>query len=272
MKRLIINADDLGLSPGVDKGIFSSVEAGSVRSLSALTGGPDFKNAIDRAGSLEGVGIGIHLNLTGVWDSTKTPAPPGFFRTRPSTLLRLCLSGRADLGFARACIKRQIEAFLDTGIQPTHIDGHHHVHIFPGIAGIAADLEKEYGIQRARMPVEGWSAYCAGNGFLVKRLLVRILSSKAKKVYGSREIRFPDRFFGFGLMDRPDFKERLIKVLSRIGHGISEIMVHPGSKEEGFDLDPYSDGRAIETAVLTAPGTKEAIRNLGITLVSFSEL
>ncbi|MBU0756240.1 MAG: ChbG/HpnK family deacetylase, partial [Planctomycetes bacterium] len=146
MKRLIVNADDLGLSGPVNQGIFQAAKEGCVRSATALSRAPAFQEGIDLLGSLDQVGIGIHLNLTGCWEAPDREAPPGFFKGNPKSLLKACLTGAVDLDFAESYLRKQIEAFLNTGLIPTHFDSHHHVHVFPGIAPLVTRIAKSYGI------------------------------------------------------------------------------------------------------------------------------
>jgi predicted glycoside hydrolase/deacetylase ChbG (UPF0249 family) len=177
MKQLIVNADDLGLSPGVNEGIREAAEQGCVRSATALPGAPFFEEGMDKIRALDKVGIGIHLNLTGAWDAPSSGVSPCFFCGTPGPLLAACMKGKADLDYAEMSLRRQIEAFLRTGLTPTHLDGHHHVHVFPGIAKRVARLAAEYGISKARLPRDGWASFRACGGSVAKRLAISIASS-----------------------------------------------------------------------------------------------
>jgi predicted glycoside hydrolase/deacetylase ChbG (UPF0249 family) len=272
MKQLIVNADDLGLSPGVNEGIVQAIESGCVRSTTALAGAPAFTEGIEKAAGLDGVGIGIHLNLTGPWNAPPKKIPAGFFRGTPGPLLTACLTARIDLGFAERCLREQIESFLRTGIKPTHLDGHHHIHLFPGIAPLAARLGSEYGIPFVRLPRGLLSGYRACRGDLFKRLLIHFLARRGASHYRARSIRSLDRFIGFGLMGRTDYRNRFHKILDVIEEGTTEIMVHPGMAGDNLILDSYVKGRTVETAALTASETLERIARLGIRLISYGDL
>lgn len=272
MKRLIINADDLGLSVKINEGIFTASRDGCVRSTTALTGAPAFEDGLERVSSLYNVGIGIHLNLTGSWDDPGTSVPAGFFRGTPSSLLGRCLAGRADLDFAEGCLRKQVEAFLETGRRPTHVDGHHHVHIFPGIASRIVKLAREYGIRRVRLPLDSMSLLRTPRGGWFPRLLVGLLSRRARRIFRQGSLMSPDRFLGFGMMGRRDFKERFIRILECGFDGTSELMVHPGMPGDGERLDFFSGDRSIELKALTASDTMEIIEEHGYRLVSFEEM
>jgi predicted glycoside hydrolase/deacetylase ChbG (UPF0249 family) len=272
MKQLIVNADDLGLSPGINEGIAQAIGSGCVRSTTALTGGPAFSKGLEKMADLQGVGIGIHLNLTGTWDAPSDTAPAGFFRGTPGPLVRACLTARADLTFAEGCLRGQIETFLSRGLEPTHLDGHHHIHVFPGIAPLAARMAEEYGIPCVRLPRGLLPGYRACKGEFMKRLLIHLFARRSAPCYHARSIRSPDRFFGFGLRGRADYPRRFRAILDQLKDGTTEVMVHPGMAEEKFTLDSYSEGRTVETAALVARETLERISRLGIRLISFRDL
>ncbi|MFH2002363.1 MAG: ChbG/HpnK family deacetylase, partial [Planctomycetota bacterium] len=71
MKQLIINADDLGLSEGINQAIYDCARAGTVLSATALVHGHAFRQGLELLSGVTGMGIGIHLNLTGLWDAPK---------------------------------------------------------------------------------------------------------------------------------------------------------------------------------------------------------
>jgi predicted glycoside hydrolase/deacetylase ChbG (UPF0249 family) len=168
-------------------------------------------------------------------------------------------------------MRRQIEAFLDTGRTPTHFDSHHHVHLFPKIGSLAARLAKSYGIERARLPCETWPAIFACPGAWGTRLVVAPLARTIARTLKSNSIRTTDRFFGFGLMGNRNYANRLQRIFEIVGSGTSELMTHPGLEEEG-SIDSYSTGRIEETRALTAPETLHALDRNNIRLVSFDQL
>lgn len=265
MKVLIVNADDLGLSPGVNEGILRAAREGCVRSATALAGAPAFREGVEAFAALEGRGLGLHLNLTGSWDRPEGSVPPGFFHGGPLPLLLAALSGRLDRAFARASLRRQIETFLETGLHPTHLDGHHHIHVFPGMAALVAELAVEYRIPALRLPLE------AGRPGLKGRLVAR-LARRAAPCFHEAGLRRPDRFFGFRLAGRRSFGKRFRESLERLVDGVTEVMVHPGTGTPDVPFDAYVRERARELQSLTSPGILERVEALGIRLASFSIL
>lgn len=271
MKRLIINADDLGLSEGVNNAILDCAKAGALRSATALSMAPAFEHGFDRLAPRESFSLGIHLNLTGQWGSPTGRVPFGFFNGTPGKLLVASLAGRVDLDYVERCLHRQFEAFLDACGTPTHYDGHHHVHMFPGIARVAAKVAKEYGVAKARVSNEEMVDPRRGHGIGIKRKLVSMLSRSARRHLRAREIHSPDNFFGFGLMDKKDFRQRLHSLVSHAGEGFTEIMVHPGPEEADFHFDPYTE-RYAETEALKDKALLDLLEEKGIQTASYKDL
>jgi predicted glycoside hydrolase/deacetylase ChbG (UPF0249 family) len=271
MKRLIVNADDLGLSRSVNQGIEETARQGCVRSATVLCDAPAFEEGIALLRDIEGVGIGIHLNLTGAWAAGRGERR-GFFTGRPGPLLRACITGRIDEDFVEKHFTEQFESFLKTGLTPTHFDGHHHVHVFPRIAALAVRIAKSFGIFKARLPLESWSVFKATPGALGVRLTVGALARWAAPLYRKNGIRVPDRFLGFGLMNSDDYPQRLARSLECVEDGWTELMVHPGGPEQGDALDEYSAGRVEERSALCDPATLDALAQQEIELVSFADL
>ena len=266
-KRLIINADDFGLSPGINKGIIRAVKAGVVTSATLLTQGPAFREAIEAAPA--DLGLGVHLNLTGGWGMPKGGAPVGFYTNNPALLLWRCFAGRVDLTFAQTELRKQIEAFAKIGDLPTHLDGHHHIHVFPGMAELVAELAVEYNIPSIRLPRPSFSLWRRP---LIKRTLMGQLATKAGRLFEARGLKFPPGFWGFSLYGSGDFGWRLQAVLEKIEAGTHEIMSHPGLPGPDFTLDAYRQARIVECEALCDPKVLEKIRECGISLVSYADL
>ena len=150
--RVIVNADDLGMSERVNSAIFELIEAGRVTSTTLLTNGPSADAALRQAAKTRGASFGVHLNATQFRPLTDSPAlrplldGDGLFAgtVRSSPIDR---SLKAALGWE---FEAQIEKVRAAGITVSHLDSHHHIHTLPALRKVLADLRKRLGISRVR--------------------------------------------------------------------------------------------------------------------------
>jgi len=128
----IINADDLGMSAEIDRGIFEGHDGGIVTSTSLMVDGPDAEAAIQQTRQRPDLGLGIHVafDVEGKW-----------------------LVDAQDLDGVQRELDRQLAAFVRlTGGPPTHIDSHHHFHRLFNVARLFLAAGRRYGV-----PVRGFS-------------------------------------------------------------------------------------------------------------------
>ncbi|MDP2659278.1 MAG: ChbG/HpnK family deacetylase, partial [Dehalococcoidia bacterium] len=159
MKVLIVNADDLGLSPGVNAGIVKAHRSGIVTSASLMANLPGAAPAVALARENPGLGIGLHLNLTAGRPLTGCPTllgARGSFLPLSRLLLRLAVLPRARRE-ARAEMGAQAERLWSLGVWPDHLDSHHHIHLCRPLRRCASSLAAELGVPM-RLPAERLSA------------------------------------------------------------------------------------------------------------------
>jgi predicted glycoside hydrolase/deacetylase ChbG (UPF0249 family) len=132
---LIVNADDLGLSDGVNAGIAEAHERGIVTSASLMVRRPAVAGAGEIGCSYSSLAIGLHLDL-GEW-----VYEGGEWRVAYE---RCCPEEAAEV--EREC-RAQVEAFRRLlGRDPTHLDSHQHVHLNEPVAAIATAIAAELGV------------------------------------------------------------------------------------------------------------------------------
>ncbi|WP_073153978.1 chitin disaccharide deacetylase [Seinonella peptonophila] len=143
MIDLIVNADDFGLSRGVNHGIVDAHKYGIVTSTTMLVNMPGASHAVELAKATPSLGVGIHLTLTCGRPILHVPSlmnEDGFFR----------LSSRdqddkqIDLDEVEREWVAQIEKFASFGLEPTHMDSHHHVHGWEILQPIVARVSQKY--------------------------------------------------------------------------------------------------------------------------------
>jgi predicted glycoside hydrolase/deacetylase ChbG (UPF0249 family) len=154
MRRLIVNADDLGYDRVVNEDIFRLIEAGSVTSATILANGPAVEAAAARLQDFPQASFGVHLNVT--------EFPP---LTRGGVLDALCdESGALATGWARnlalsgemrkAVFREwcaQVERALDLRVPVSHLDSHHHIHTHPALFGVFKRVQFRFNIRKARL-------------------------------------------------------------------------------------------------------------------------
>ncbi len=207
---LIINADDLGLSEEINAGILQGLIHGFVSDTSLLVKAPFAPQAFSGLKSL-GIGhAGIHINLDSLlgWE-------PGGIEHKTRHMLNILMNDKA---FLRECTLEamdQIEIFMSSGLIPTHLDTHHHVHGFLPVFDILVALIEKYRIPAIRFSRHGY------------RLPTREDIPFENKVYQHMEdtLRLNRIFFCTNYLEGAD------KVCDA-GKGTTEIVVHPSQGGE----------------------------------------
>ncbi len=148
--KLILNADDFGLSPSVNKGIVEAFQQGIISSATMMMNTPYTDEAIELAKKHNLKNIGIHLNLTygkSVLPASEVPS----LVDENGTFHYVCMLGYYTQYLdAKKELKAQIEKFLASGLTPTHIDHHHYFNEIPNILKAYLELAQEY-----NLPVRG---------------------------------------------------------------------------------------------------------------------
>lgn len=274
MRRLIVNADDFGLSPAVSGGILEAHTKGIVTSTTMMVNFPTADAAAAMALTAPRLGVGIHLNATGgppVLRPEEVPSllgPSGRFR-RDYYALRY----RIDVDELRREWRAQIEKFLSFGLKPTHLDSHHHVHHLPPFLTVAVELAKEYGIPNIRLVHQ----HDLRGGFSINptELLYRRYARRAELALATAGLKTPDRVLGCATAaGEPALTvDRLVTWLHNLSDGTSELMCHPGYVDEELRYrSSLLDHRVRELEVLIDPAARAAIKDSGIELINYGAL
>ncbi|HPI92576.1 MAG TPA: ChbG/HpnK family deacetylase [Deltaproteobacteria bacterium] len=240
--RLVINADDLGLSREINEGILWGLANGCISDTSMLIKAPHAQNAVEGLGSLGISHAGIHINLDEVlgWS-------PGGREVHPRRVLMDLLETG---GFSKEChaeARRQIEMFLSTGLIPSHIDTHHHVHGFMSVFRIILALAREYGIPAVRFSPKGY------------RLPTREDIPFDEGLYAVMQGELRER----GLYSCDCCLEGAHR-LEETGPGDTELVVHPSRRGEPW--------RSAELDSLKGRDSDSRLAARGIRVVSFRDL
>ena len=146
MAILYVNADDFGLHADIDRGIIACVNAGRVTGVSVAANGQSIDWAAVRE-LAKRVRVGVHMTLVG---------EPWLTRARCFTSWSTLVPWLLWPGHAAALeleVRAQVDAMLQAGVTPTHLDSHQHVHMMPTVWPVVSRVAKEYSIARVRVPV-----------------------------------------------------------------------------------------------------------------------
>jgi predicted glycoside hydrolase/deacetylase ChbG (UPF0249 family) len=249
VKRLIVNADDLGRTRGVNRGVFEAHRRGIVTSATLMVNYPAASEVRGLSDASPRLGIGLHVQLTG--------GPPQLPPARIPSLVgvdgRLApkpdgLAG-ADPAEVEAEARAQLARFRELmGRDPTHFDSHHHSHRVGAVFAAVVALAKETG--RPVRPADPAQVE------LLRRSGVRTPEH------------FSEEFF-----DETARLDVLLAIVRGLPEGTTELMCHPAVVDEELrSTSSYALPRARELAVLTNPEALEAVRESGALLVSYAAL
>ena len=230
-RTLIVNADDLGRSAAINAGIFRAHVEGVVTSASLMVRWPDAEDAARAAAGHPGLGLGLHLDL-GEWA----------YRAGEW----LSTYEVVDLDDAEA-VAREVRAQLDrfralVGAEPDHLDSHQHVHMSsPVVRDITASVARELGV-----PLRSHSDRVSHCGDFYGR------TAQGELMHD-----------GIG-------SENLLRIVSELPEGVTEVGCHPGAA--GVDDPLYGDERALELQTLCDPAVRDALDRRGVRLTSFARL
>ena len=286
MRRLVINADDLGADEPRNEGIFEAIEAGVVTSATVFANGPALEDALTRIRALKKrkISFGLHLNL-----SQGTPVseghrllvgPDGNFPGKIAARELLMQRGNKDLEKEIAAeMESQVARLRSAGIELHHMDGHQHVHVFPAVTSLAVRLAERHGIRWMRIPDEPEPPFAGrlkreDSALFEEAQMFSGLAAKARVHLDKARVKKTDAFRGLYLKGRLSV-ELLEEVLENLPGGLTELMVHPGKTAEGDD-SPFSyfstSERWGELQALMDERFRAALTRCGVGLVSFLEV
>lgn len=243
MAALIVNADDFGLAPGVNRGIRAARLHGIVRSTSVIVNLPQFAESVRELRAVPDIGIGLHLNLT-------QGTPVSAARDVPSLVdAQGMLQGDHDdiaarwtLDDVRRELGAQVELFRSTGLPLGHLDSHKHIHRHLKVLEVVIDLARSL------------------------HLPVRPLHRDRLDAAG---IASPERYVD-DVFFAPDGPDRLMERLLALSAGVSEFGCHPGYADDILrQRSVWVEERERELRLFTADAIWTVVRDLRIDLVDY---
>ncbi|HEX4074564.1 MAG TPA: ChbG/HpnK family deacetylase [Candidatus Acidoferrales bacterium] len=288
--RVIVNADDLGMSRGITDGIILAHRYGFVTSASLMVNMSAAEYAISRVAAAPRLSIGVHLNITAGRPllpasevSTLVDANGNF--PGAAVMSRKLWQWTIAADEIEAELRAQIQWMKKRGLTPTHADSHQHMHIYPAAVGPFIRSLAAEGIRCVRAPRSvAWTKNRAFStdsvggphaGSIVRRISVRIYRGLLQAVV-FRQFDMPDSRISFSSRDRGDLAvlgERWKSTFENLPNGTFELACHPGLFERGFsESDPIRLLREEELHWLTDQDWRNALDRNGIQLISYRDL
>jgi hopanoid biosynthesis associated protein HpnK len=276
-RGLIVTADDFGLAIAVNEAVEIAHTRGILTCASLMVSGNAVADAVRRAQRLPNLRVGLHLVLV----EGRPVLPPGVVPelVTPDGRFRTDMARAGAAMFFKPEVRRQLEAevaaqfdaYAATGLALDHATAHKHFHLHPTIAGAILEAGARFGLKAARVPAEPRGPLQAAElGAKVGPAIVTgPWSALVRRRFEKAGLFTPDRVFGLrwsGAMTEP----RLLGLLQNLPEGISEIYMHPGTRNDFRDAAPgylYAE----ELAALCAPGVAKAAADSGARRGGFSD-
>jgi predicted glycoside hydrolase/deacetylase ChbG (UPF0249 family) len=285
MKRLIINADDFGLAPGVNRAIIELQQAGALSSATLMANGPFFSPAVYMAFAQPSLAVGCHVVLVdgspclrpAEVPSLVDPRNPSCFRTAVGSFFADLLRGRIREEEIEAEAVAQIRRVQSSGITVSHIDSHKHVHAFPRVLAPLLRAARQCGVRSVRNPFEPWwSLKATRPAGAVRRMQVHVMRTQGRAFTRlTREHGMMTADGSMGLLATGILDDSVLRALLRaMPTGTWELVCHPGYSDRALDeaRTRLRASREVERSALLAV-IPEAIKNdSGLALIDFHQL
>jgi predicted glycoside hydrolase/deacetylase ChbG (UPF0249 family) len=245
--RLIINADDFGLTRGVNRSIVELHQAGVLTSATLMATGAAFDDAVTLAHSNPSLGVGCHIVLTDgtpASDPAEIPTllgPDGrSFRTSLADFVQSLLRGHISEQEIEHEALAQIRKIKRAGIAITHIDTHKHSHLFPQVARPLLRVLEAEGVSAIRNPFEPSFTQRLSHAGLVRRVQINLLNRLRPRFERHQQVAHgtvstTEGTVGVsatGNLNATTLAELLVALPSE---GTFELVCHPGYNDSDLD-------------------------------------
>lgn len=244
MTKLIVNADDFGLSEGVNYGIISAYKNGIVKSTTVMVNMPGFQHGLTLLSENKGLGCGVHMTLSlnkPILSTHKTIVDENgnFYRRITNELIR----EKFDLDEVYSEFCAQINKAMESGIKVSHLDSHHHVHTLTELKPVIEKIVKKY-----ELPIRG--------GF-------------EEVLDYNKVIPMIDSFYNDNVCENY-FENNIEKIKE---YGIVDIMSHPAFIDKTlFNATSYSMKRMDEHEILISLKVKELLEKHNIEVTNYNSI
>jgi hopanoid biosynthesis associated protein HpnK len=273
--RLIVNADDFGMSLSVNSAVLAAYDRGILTSCSLMVGEAAAQDAMHAARERPGLAVGLHLTTVCGHSVLPHSAIPrlvdrtGRFSNNPALAgVRYAVDSAAREQLGRE-LRAQFQRFQELGLPLSHVDGHLHMHMHPFIFDQAVRLAEEFGCRRIRIPRDDWWAYRreeprSAPAQAPLAVVFGLLARRARRRLAGRGFDWPPRVHGFYRTDRMD-KQAVLGLLKQLSPGDHELYSHPDAGGRGVAGEQ-------ELAALVSPAVRAMVEERGIQRITYADL
>ena len=253
MRWLFVNADDFGLTDGVTEGIALAMEAGVVGGTTAMVCAAGAAERLSRYAARLSGRVGLHLQLTGGVPCLPPEAVPSLVGADGAFPRKKIAVANVDPGEVAREWRAQLARLRACGIEPSHLDAHHHIHKRPEVYPVYLELARELGLP-ARALSEAMRTDLAASG--LPRADACLTDWFGQELSAGRLLALIEAAF------------------ARLPDGaVVEVMTHPGHCDPDLStISSYAEGREAELRILLAPALREALAGRGIGLALPADL
>jgi chitin disaccharide deacetylase len=286
VRRLIVNADDFGLTAGVNRGIVEAHHSGIVTSTTLMANSAAFDDAVQLAQSNPKLSVGCHLVLVDgspLLGADKVPSlmdsrNRSHFRQSISSFALRAMSGRLDAKEIEAEATTQIRKLQSAGIQISHIDTHKHTHMFPRVLDSLLRAAQACGVRAIRNPFGRVmiSLVARHPALWTRYSQVSLLNTwQGKFRCAVAEAGMVTTDGSLGVVATGALDDRLLHlILETLPEGTWEFVTHPGYNDAALDQihTRLHQSRELELGILTSSATRQVMDKKGIQLISYRDL
>ena len=273
LKRVIVTADDFGISTPVNEAIEDAYRHGILTTTCLMVGAPAAEDAVRRAKQIPQMGVGLHLVIVRgrpILPASQVPDLVDALGRFDTNLFRAGVRyfflPHVRRQLARE-IRAQFEAFAKTGLSLDHVNAHNHLHIHPTVFSMILRIGKDYGLRAIRIPFEPPPPQ---GKVSVAEHFVGIWISLMRRRAARYEIRVNDRMYGLRDTGRMNL-ERLKPILESLPDGVSEVVCHPATRRGPETEDAAYDYQFVEEyRALLHDDVRSAVQDAD--LISFRDI
>jgi len=285
VRRIIVNADDFGLTSGVNRAIIESNRSGIVTSATLMANAKASDAAIDLAKAQPSLKTGCHVVLIdGVPLTGNLPTlteTPQRFRSSLKQFAMAAVRKQISADEVQREVEAQIRKIQSRGITLTHVDSHKHTHMVPHILRPLLRAAKACGIRAVRNPFEPFRCWPAGMVLGSPGLWPRsagvmafqMFAAEFRRALKDERMVSTDGTVGIAVTGMLD-QQKLLRILEALPDGTWELVCHPGYSDSDLQAagTRLTKSREIELSALTSTEVRKVLARRNIELISYADL